>query len=321
MLPEVGLNTSLTLCTVFDHNYLPQALTMIESVENTTRLHIEWHILALTDKCYEQLLNLEESKNWKVFRITDLEDDEFVKLSWSRPWKEFCWTAASVFLYRTVQITETKYSGYIDADCYFFNDIEFFINEMYESSVLIFKHNFSPDRMTWLHSSGVYNVGLILGKTDTNFVSCLKRWRQQVVTECVNDPELGKCGDQTYLNEWPDRYSFVKVSRRLGACLAPWNLNNFSEVCIRDNLIDGHPIDFFHFHGFSILCKLTAYILYIPAGGYHIKVNNYLDIYRSYISHLASIHQRLKIPMPRISVSSIKKNVLRNWRQFEMIRA
>lgn len=313
------MEPKVSLCTVFDHNYLPQALTMIESLETKTALAIDWHILALTDQCYEFLSNLRKSKKWKVFRIEDLEDAEFKELANSRPWREYCWTAASVFLFRTTLNSMTEFTGYVDADCYFFNDIEVFLDEMQDSSVLIFEHNFSPDRISWRKKSGIYNVGLIIGRNNQNFLRCLQRWRGQVINECVNIPELGKCGDQTYLNEWPDIYPFVKVSRRLGASLAPWNLNNFSCVSLRDNLVDNHPIDFFHFHGLYLLYQFHLFVLYIPAGGYSIRTKNYLAIYRSYVRHLMQTHQDTRNPKDLVQSRSRSKNVFHNWRQIDLV--
>lgn len=303
----------IALCTVFDQKYFPQALTMIESVEARTSLLIEWNVLALTKDCYESILRFENSRNWNVFQIEEIEDNEFRALADTRPWREFCWTAASVFLRYVALKTENSFVGYIDADCYFFNDIQIQLEDMGDSSVLIYEHNFSLDRQSWIAKSGKYNVGLILGKTNSDFALCLERWREQVIEECVNVPELGKCGDQTYLNDWPERYPFVKISKRRGACLAPWNLNNFSQVFIEEGKVDNTDIDFFHFHGLIFLLILRNIALYIPAGGYSIETKSFLSIYGVYIRHILQSFQKLGVSPPpvRINVNFIRN--LRHW--------
>ena len=314
---QLNAETRVTLCTAFDHKFIIQGLTLIRSVERNTSLNISWNLLALTDECY-QFLSDNSEENWNIFRIEDLKDPEFLELKSIRPWREFCWTSASVLFNFTLESSQSEFIGYIDADCFFFGDIGDLIQELYAHSLVIYPHNFSEDREIWLKKSGVFNVGVILGKNDVNAALCISEWRQNVVQECVNEPESGKCGDQTYLNEWPTSYSFIQISDRLGASLAPWNLNNFSIVDISKLLVDDEVMDFFHFHGLKLLLINRAFSLSLPAPGYKINTENYLDIYRFYSRELIRVCKNYKLRIFKLNSLAILKMVVNNLRSLRL---
>lgn len=310
--------TNITLCSTFDHSFLIQALTLIRSVESNTRANINWNLLALTEECYQFLINNAQS-NWNILRIEDLRDCEFSKLKSTRPWREYCWTSAAVIFNYSLKLAHTEFVGYVDADCFFLGDIENLIREISSHSLIIYRHNFSTDRISWLYKSGNFNVGVILGRNNTNSATCIADWRKNVLEECVSDPEAGKCGDQTYLNDWPMNFSFVKVSDRPGASLAPWNLNNFSRVDLTKRLVDNHDIDFFHFHGLQILAINRYLTLYQPAPGYKITTNHFLDLYMFYIRELSNSGGKYSLSLYRLNSIKLIKQFLRNIRHTKMV--
>jgi hypothetical protein len=128
---------------------------------------------------------------------------------------------------------------------------------------------------------------MIIARNSRNARVCLKNWKSDVYKECVVDFERGKCGDQTYLNNWPDDYSFVAVSRNIGACVAPWNLNNYVVGELGNSLqVNGVPLIFFHFHGIECSRFLRKFLIFLPASGYIFERRGYLLIYKNYVSLL-----------------------------------
>ena len=286
---------------------------MIESVQIHSEIEIDWTILCLSEKTKEYLSEICKP-NWKLVGVDDIEDPEYSLLKNIRPWREFCWTAASVTLNYLSRHTSSEFLGYIDADCFFFHSIDTLVHEIGNSSILIFRHNFSSDRIYSLKSSGEFNVGVILGKSDTFFSDCIRDWRNKVISECVLDPENRKCGDQTYLNDWPKLHSGVNISENKEACVGPWNLNNYRRFTKSKSLLDGKPLIFYHFHGLKFISLSTVYCICLSAPGYAIKTENYKSIYTHYIKVLIRTKRQNNFLNPRkyslvSSLRTIKRNL------------
>jgi hypothetical protein len=68
---------------------------------------------------------------------------------------------------------------------------------------------------------------------------------------CRDDEAEGRFADQKYLDQFPERFAGVRISRHPGVNLAPWNLDNHTLSTGGDGslLVDGRPLIFFHFHG------------------------------------------------------------------------
>lgn len=287
-----NLEKALNLCTLFDSKFLLQGLTMMRSVENLASGKVIWHVLALDDETEIFLKNI-SSYSINVYTIETLGDIELRKLYGVRPWKEFCWTCAACLLITINKIIPRGSTvGYIDADCFFFDDIFETLKPLVGKSIAVHEHRFSKDRAGWLKKSGRFNVGLVAGITGSQFDVCLERWRQQVLESCIVDYSLGKCGDQTYLNEWPEIYENLVVLNSNGVGLAPWNLNNYKiQKQGSQYLVDSDVLHFFHFHGLEIGLMGRHISVFLPASGYKLINNNYKMIYHDYIN---SIQQTLR---------------------------
>lgn len=281
------LGSKLSLCTLFDSNFLLQGLTMIRSVERYLTKPVDWNILALDSETELFLRNVKDI-DLNIFNIDTLGDLELGALRDVRPWREFCWTSAACFLGKVLfSKPEGTAVAYIDADCFFFRDIYSTLEKLNGNSIAIHEHRFSPDRQSWLFRSGRFNVGLVGGVKGTEFDSCVSIWRQQVIESCISDFSKGKCGDQTYLNDWPEKYKDLIILSAKGVGLAPWNLNNYKISNLRDLIyVDEDELDFFHFHGLEIGIITKNWGFFLPAPGYQFQDSNYLIIYQKYINSL-----------------------------------
>lgn len=307
----------ITLCTLFDIRFAIQGITMIESVERHTSASINWVTLALDAETYDYLTKLQR-KNLRVLRFEDLEDQELQNLFGVRPWGEICWTSAACLLsYCLKNSKPDELVAYIDADCFFFQDfLEFLNNAEPQQKIFIHEHRFSEDRAEWLAKSGRFNVGVVAGFKSDEFDRCVSRWREQVINDCSVNQELGKCGDQTYLNEWPQIYQNLRIVNLKGAGVAPWNLNNYRLGMGESGpTVDGEEIIFFHFHGLKFAYIGRRIWFYFIAPGYLLEQNPNREIYRIYLKYLTQ-----KIDLFRVTANRSMSLgwTLRNVRKSKM---
>jgi len=298
------MNTEIHLCTLFDSKFMTQGLALLESVSQNTTVPIKWTILAMDKLAYQTMLNRADPQI-HLISIDDFSDIELQNVRKQRPWKEFCWTSAACLLKFCI---DHSYSGqkiaYVDADCFFFSDIATMLERLDSfHSIGIHEHRFSEDRIGWLSKSGRFNVGVVAGVKGENFDKCVTRWRNQVIDRCDVNPSEGRCGDQTYLNEWPDLYDSLVIFGDPGVGLAPWNIHRYKvKQSTTGILIDDSPLYFFHFHGLELGFISSRVACFIPASGYKPPKNEHLVIYRSYVQALMREISNSKVK-PRSSYS------------------
>lgn len=278
------------LCTLFDSKFLLQGITLIRSVQKYASGTIKWTVLALDSKTENYLKGLPDI-TIDVLTLKSLGDEQLLGLIGSRPWNEICWTSAACLLRNINQKTPIGgIAAYIDADCFFFNDIFLTLNNLKgDRTIAIHEHRFSPERAHWLPMSGRFNVGLVAGVKGSEFDKCLTRWRMQVLDNCAVDKENGQCGDQTYLNEWPSLYSGLLILDSKGIGLAPWNIGNY-QINTHSNeiFVDDSPLHFYHFHALQFGLVTKIFQAFIPASGYKFKNREYKIIYFKYVDELSN---------------------------------
>jgi hypothetical protein len=286
------------LCTLFDKRFLLQGLTMMQSVDENTNSKTHWSVLALDEEAHAILLGLEK-ENITVYTLETLGDTELYSLIENRPWNELCWTSAACLLRKiNMHNEENDISVYIDADIYFYYDIELLLAPIRQNAnILVHEHDFSNDRAEWLQKSGRFNVGVVAGKKSLEFNNCLTRWREQVLDNCEVNPEFGKCGDQTYLNEWPALYSTLAIMPRSSA-LGPWNVNRYEIAQSQGRpIINFAPVVFYHFHGLetSFVGNLLAF--YAASPGVEFISTPHRQIYKPYVRNLRGNISLFRIPI------------------------
>ena len=299
----VNAQQIVNLCTLFDSNFILKGLALISSVERHSSFSIKWTVLAL-DSFTERYLENLSHPNIEIVNLQTINDYELLALVGKRPWREICWTSAACLLnYVKNKSDEERIIAYVDADCFFYNDIfEVFDPLKIKGSIGIHEHRFSSDRASFLETSGRFNVGLVCGIVGGNFNDCIERWRNQVLEDCSVNPTLGKCGDQTYLNEWPHLYEHVVILDDKGVGGGPWNMNNYKISKISNNIyFDEVPLKFFHFHGLNIAFLNKLFAVYIPASGYKYKRSQVNYLYKQYIRNLQKlITEHPELPIPKV---------------------
>jgi len=278
---------------------LLQGLSLISSLEKNTNAEISWTVLAL-DSFTAKTMNSLDFRNLEVISFEDFGDFELKKLRGIRSWREICWTSAACLLSYSLSRSESAdFVGYVDADCYFFGDIEQMLKEIPgEKTLAIHEHRFSNDREDWLKKSGRFNVGVVIGRPKNEFIACINLWRLQVLERCDVVPAEGRCGDQTYLNDWPNLYAGLHVFQAPGVGLGPWNLNNYLVKCEQGKItVDGEPCYFFHFHGLELILKLFGFFFFLPASGYKFTNSPPKKLFTDYLDSIDLFSKKIEVPL------------------------
>ena len=270
---------------------------MLESVQKYSTAPLRITVLAM-DVETESYLEKAQIPNLHFISIEDFQDPDFRKLLESRPFRELCWTAASCLTnYVFKKDSESEFIIYIDSDCYFFSDIAKLCAQWNaESNIFVHEHRYSAGRLQWEATAGRFNVGVVgfRGKSK-EAEACLAKWRQQVLDVCELNPELGLCGDQGYLNEWPTAYPGLQIMSSPGEGAAPWNVED--RVATKSSSIvriSDKKLIFYHFHALKMTYNSRIRIVISQlAFGYTIPKSVKRFVYRPYLTHLHAVNMKL----------------------------
>ena len=290
------MNT-LHIVTLFGQSYMSRGLAMIESIQKTSSLPLKFTVLAMDDPTYDYLNSL-SLYGMNVIALHDFQDERFQSLNGVRPFRELCWTAASCLTSLVFQFDqESDFIVYVDADCFFFSNIANMINNWSENSnIFVHEHRYSLERKQWELSSGRFNVGVVGFRGRSNEAkTCLDRWRLQVLDFCELVPNKGFCGDQGYLNEWPNLYLGLQIMRSCGEGTAPWNVEPLNASRVKADLVIGEQkLVFYHFHALRINYNRRLHLILVhPAAGYSIPISVRNLVYKPYLQILRGIHKKL----------------------------
>lgn len=287
----------LTLCTLFDHNYLDKALAMYESLEKVCG-DFELYVLAMSDECYDILVDL-NYPHIKPIRLTDFEDDELLRVKPTRNVGEYCWTCSSSLIRYVLLTYKPKYCAYVDSDLYFYSNPRVVIDEMENrgASVQITGHRFNEELKYLASTVGTYCVEYNTFKNDDKALKLLEIWRSQCLEHCSIDGDGIHWGDQKYMDDWCDKYDFVIETNNMGMGVAPWNVKQYKFLRVNDTLSISHngvitPLVFYHFQGIKYLNRI-----YIHMGLYDANSKRREDVrflYRNYLKKVEIIKALLQ---------------------------
>ena len=282
-----------SFCTYFDRNYLTRGLALYTSLVQHCKQPFRLWVLCFDDETYDILSRLALPNvcliSYQEFEATNAR---LLQVKGERTLVEYYWTCTPVLpLYILEQNSQVDLITYLDADLYFFSDPQPIYDEFGNGSILIIEHRFPPG-MGYLEVNGIFNVGWISFRRDAAGLSALSWWAERCIEWCYARHELGKFGDQKYLDDWTTRFPDVVVLQHKGAGLAPWNITGYSIVKRDVQLwVDNEKLIFYHFHGM----KQSSSWLYQPvSGGYQIAANHKRWLYEPYIVALNQATWKIK---------------------------
>ena len=267
--------------TTFDKKYYTRGITMLDSlIENSQNLKI--FILALDSITHDCLTSLYvNNPNIIVLNELEINNCDLSKLKTTRKYFEYCWALSSI-LCNYVLSNHNEDVIYVDADLYFFSEVESLITECKLGDTAITPHRFSH-KYSKLIKNGIYNVQWVYFKNNANGRRISADWMQNCIVSTSYDVEAGIVGDQKYLDEWSQKFTNVKIIENIGAGVAPWNQENYTfrqkdKLVIIDNQFQ---LIFFHFHSLKVL--LNKYVI-LADSTYNIGQKTKNIIYLKYLN-------------------------------------
>jgi hypothetical protein len=285
----------MIFCSLFNKLYLPQGVALYRSLERTAGDGFVLYLLCMDEYSAAALARF----NFPHLRIIDLaaiEDDALRRARANRSFREYCWTCTTSLL---LHVQDLHPAGsvvtYVDADISFFSDPSAILAELGDRNIFIHEHDFAPEHAHYL-PAGRFNVGVAAFRNNDEGRTCLKRWKAQCLDDCSVDLAAGKCGDQHYLDDWPQLYSGLVISSNPGVGLGPWNITKRRlELDQGKVTVDGRPVIFYHYHGLRILRpRLGVTPVFMANSEYLIDPNVVHAIYRPYVQSLAGALDDLK---------------------------
>ncbi len=242
---------SYNFCTYFDHNYLPRAIVMLESLF----MHCPdacVYVLCLTEQCQRTMQKL-DYPNVKLISLSELEmeDKDLVSIKETRNIVEYFFTLTPCLPYFLLQKYTLDSITYLDADMIFFSSPKSIFDEAKDASIIITPHRFSQN-IKYLEKYGIYNVSWLSFKNDEHGIKCLEWYRKSCLDWCYDILEDDRYADQKYLDFFSAKFQNVHAIMHHGAGLAPWNILD-THFSYEQNTfkVNNVPLIFLHAQGFK----------------------------------------------------------------------
>ena len=247
------------LCTLFGFNYLDKGLALYGSLERVATDFV-LYVLAMDDDCYAYLEKW-HGRHLVPIRLTDFENEALLKAKAERSFGEYCWTCSSSLIRYVLDRYAEQACAYIDADMYFYADPAVLFKELENrgGSVLLTGHRFNrcERQRTLVVGRFCVEFNLFLNRREAR--EALDVWIGQCLEKCSSHPDDDSFGDQKYLDEWLDKYEFVRETLHPGAGVAPWNIAQYrlvshdtaSGCCVLKWRTEVAELVFYHFEGIS----------------------------------------------------------------------
>jgi hypothetical protein len=267
--------TRFDVCTISSRNYLPRALALLESLDRVQAGGHRLHVLCLDDASEDVMARLGHPQVFPVpLRKLERHDPALAAVRSGRSLSEYSWTLkASLLLFLLGHQPDIEVLTYLDADLFFFSPLSRVLDELEDGSILIHRHNFSPEHAHLDSESGTFNAGMVAFRNDAGGKEVLRWWRERCLEWCFARSEDGRFADQTYLNAWPSQFPGVSVARSAGVGVALWNHRNgtVEPGPHGEPHLAGEPIAFYHAHdlammqpGLVVPAKNLVYRLTLP---------------------------------------------------------
>ncbi len=243
-------------CTLFDSNFLPMGLAMMESLRNNNK-HAHIFVLCMDEEVFVslKLLNINFITAVNLNTI-EQKYPELTNIKPNRSKVEYCWTLTPFIILYSISHFQVKRVTYIDADLFFFSDPQILIHEIIlaNKEILITEHAYDP-KYDQTEKSGRFCVQFMTFNNSPGSLNVINWWKERCYEWCYNKHEDGKFGDQKYLDSWPEIFQKeVHILKQKYKTLAPWNVNYYNNKSNAD-------LVFYHFHGFRLLNTKRA-VLY-----------------------------------------------------------
>ncbi|HET6509490.1 MAG TPA: glycosyltransferase [Baekduia sp.] len=244
----------MNVCTIVAKNYLAHARVLARSL---AAQHPESQLTVLVLDSLEGYVDPADEP-YRLWGPDDLECEPFDEMVNAYSVIELS-TAVKPWLLRRL-LTEQDHAVYLDPDIRVVSPLDEIRELAVEHGIVLTPHNLTPIPRDGRYPSeesiliaGAYNLGFIgLGRGDAAD-ELLDWWSERLATDCVVDPGSGRFVDQKWIDLvpgiWPDTHILHDPTYNI----AYWNLHarTLEVDDPRRPTIDGRPVRFLHFSGFS----------------------------------------------------------------------
>lgn len=243
--------------TVVSTSYIYKFLAMQDSLSQHCK---NYHLFTLcVDTTVYHILKKLPLKNITLIAANDLEKNELLEAKCNRNYHEYCWTLKPFILnYVMKKYKDTSYFAHLDADLFFYSELEPIIHEAPSASLFLSDHNNSEKFMDSYETSGRFNTGFVCCKNDSTANAAVEWWLAKCLERCslIANAKEEIYGDQRYVEKWPILFPNVHTINTKGANVAQWNIEGFAVTGKDDKVhINNDRLIFYHFSGLSILSK------------------------------------------------------------------
>jgi hypothetical protein len=175
-------------------------------------------------------------------------------------WSEICFALKPLILQYELDAGR-RAAVYVDSDLFFVGGAADFLEDVAGHPVSLTPHYLAPRRFEdhpselTLLRSGLFNGGFISVANHGCARSFLAWWSYRAARLGYNEPTLGMCGDQRWLDLVPLIFDAVNVVKREGVNVGYWNIVERPLFLSHDgSILAGNDLLVcFHFSGFSPL--------------------------------------------------------------------
>jgi hypothetical protein len=286
--------------TLFDSNFLPQGLSLHESLVRHAGTFTLW-VVCMDEKA-KQVLDRLSKLEIRTIAVSEIETEhvQLLDVKRQRNRVEYCWTLTPL---TPKLVFDRDHSvervTYLDADMFFLKDPTPVHEEFFQSgkSVLITDHAFDAenDRAS---TSGRYCVQFMTFVREKS-EPVRQWWETRCIEWCFARRENGKFGDQKYLDDWPTRFpNDVYVLQQLDLLLGPWNTGRF-------HYSRGVA---WHFHGLRLIEGGRVQL----HPGYSVPTEVDVYVYSPYVESLRHAMKQIGEPIVQKSSASLS-HILPRW--------
>ena len=252
------LHSNIHVYTSAAVNYLPKVRTLCTSIKQH---HPEFTVhLALADKL-PKWLDIEHEPFDSIISVDELGIPDLKSWIFCHSLVELCTGIKPFALRYLLNQSECHAVLYLDPDIVVFSQLNDLLEQFENNSVLLIPHQTEPERslqevitheMCHLRN-GVYNLGFVGVKNDTNGRAFAEWWSNRLYHFCFEEPAGGIFTDQKWIDLVPSIFDGVKIVKSPRFNVAPWNIANrqLSGTWEAGFTVKGEPLGYYHFTGFD----------------------------------------------------------------------
>lgn len=251
--PQTG---KTVFCTIVSKNYLARARALVGSLK-------KFH----PDATYDVLIvdRIDgffdpKKENFGVTQIEELPIPEMAAFCFQYNILELNTATKPYYMEVLLKKHQPEKLVYLDPDILALGSLSPMLEKLNAHSIVLTPHTTVPYPNTReqaevdLLRAGVFNLGFVAVKNDSESIRMLQWWQTRLYMGCRSEMHLGYHVDQKWMDLAPCLFKGVCILREPGYNIATWNFHAHTFTVQNGKyFVDGEPLRFFHFSAFNPL--------------------------------------------------------------------